>query len=276
MPCPCCDSSILAPNGSSSHGRPRMACRGSWHAATEEGPHEGWISSQSRPPVGGWKVVATCLCLVLLVGFNVRLTPRCDSGAPGGVVAKQTHLSSSASLFPKIIWTYWNDDDPSTVPKVVKLCAWTWQLLHPEWQFRWLTPATAAAYVGNFAAYQKAADSPARLSDFVRLAVIAEHGGVWTDASIMPVDRLEQWLTYPLGDDDLLPAAASVNKLRQQPMTTTTTSRNKTATIVTATTTIAPTTLFQLRSWTKRGPRYPVIESWFFAAPPRSPLMIAW
>jgi hypothetical protein len=141
-------------------------------------PTPSYIWSMQRLVGGGTRKL-------LLVGFNVRLTPRCDSGALGGVVAKQTHLSSSASLFPKIIWTYWNDDDPRTVPKVVKLCAWTRQLLHPEWQFRWLTPATAAAYVGNFAA-----DSPARLSDFVRQAVIAEHGGVWTDASIMPVDQL--------------------------------------------------------------------------------------
>jgi hypothetical protein len=246
---------------------------------------EGWISLQSRPPVGGWKVaVATCVCLLLLVGVNIRLFSRLG-GAHGGVVAKRTHLSSSTPLFPKIIWTYWNDDNPRTVPKLVKLCAWTWQFLHPEWQFNWLTPATTAAYVSNFSAYQKAADSPARLADFVRLAVIAEHGGVWTDASILPLDRLDQWLTYPLDDDedeaDLLAAAALVNgdskQLRQRPMTTTTTSRTKTATNATATiTTIAPTTVFQLRSWNKLGPRYPLIESWFFAAPPHSPLMVAW
>jgi hypothetical protein len=51
----------------------------------------------------------------------------------------------STSHVPKIIWTYW--DNPDTIPKTVKLCMDSWKKYNPNYTIRLLTKANYSEYV---------------------------------------------------------------------------------------------------------------------------------
>lgn len=175
-------------------------------------------------------------------GLFDRLFP--GSPPPMSTILPTTKQLEQEETMPKIIWTYWNDDDE--IPIIVKLCSWSWQILNPDWEFRFLDTTTVTNFVPRFKEYQQAAESPARLSDFIRLSLLNDYGGVWTDSSNLPLTPLETWLV--------------------QGQIRTGTDNNYDHV----------TTVFQLEGWSHRGSRTPLIESWFIASWPGSPLIQYW
>jgi hypothetical protein len=99
------------------------------------------------------------------------------------------------NLAPKKIWTYW--DNPDKIPKIVKMCIEGWTLSNPNYEIILLTKKNFKGYVTipdeirNSINFQ---DNPARFSDLVRLWTLAEHGGIWVDASILLKVSLDEWL----------------------------------------------------------------------------------
>jgi hypothetical protein len=96
---------------------------------------------------------------------------------------------------PKKIWTYW--DNPIKIPKTVELCIASWKRFHPEYEIVLLTKKNYKGYViipEELITNQNFNDSPQRFSDLIRLWVLAEHGGVWMDASILVKGSIEDWL----------------------------------------------------------------------------------
>lgn len=92
---------------------------------------------------------------------------------------------------PKIIWTFWNDDN---LPEFINKTIEKWRRLNPDWQIRVLTPKNIGEYLGDVDIFKfKFANTPPRQSDFVRLHVLAKYGGVWVDASVVPKSSF-QWV----------------------------------------------------------------------------------
>ena len=89
------------------------------------------------------------------------------------------------SKIPKIIWSYWNDEN---IPEITKKCISTWRKHNPDYDIRVLTPKTASELIGDMKF--KHNDSPQRESDYVRLMVLSKYGGVWCDASIIMIKPL--------------------------------------------------------------------------------------
>jgi hypothetical protein len=89
---------------------------------------------------------------------------------------------------PKVIYTYWNSDDP---PKTVKLCMESWKKYNPEFEIVLLTPSNLKKYTDVDVKALKWNDSSAREADIVRLLVLETHGGVWCDSSIMMLEPLD-------------------------------------------------------------------------------------
>lgn len=91
---------------------------------------------------------------------------------------------------PKVIWTYWEGD----IPLSVHLCMDSWRKYNPEYKVIMLNDHNLRRYVDfDFSTLKHAKESPARFSDFVRLIMLAHHGGIWMDASIIcraPIDPL--------------------------------------------------------------------------------------
>lgn len=96
---------------------------------------------------------------------------------------------------PKKIWTYW--DNPIKIPNVVELCMASWKKFHPEYQIVLLTKKNYKGYVTipeELTTHHNFNDSAQRFSDLIRLWVLAEHGGIWIDSTILLKGSMEEWL----------------------------------------------------------------------------------
>jgi hypothetical protein len=96
---------------------------------------------------------------------------------------------------PKKIWTYW--DNPDKIPKSVKLCMETWKKSNPDYEIILLTKKNFQGYVtipDEVKSHPHFNDIPQRFSDLVRLYALAEHGGIWIDASVIIKKPFNDWL----------------------------------------------------------------------------------
>lgn len=142
------------------------------------------------------------------------------------------------AAIPKQIWTYWNDD--SKLPRTVQMCMDGWRTRHPGYRITLLTRdnyATYTAIPNRLVDHPNFHDNPTRFSDLVRIWTLAQHGGIWIDSSVLVKRPLEEWLPPPGG---------------------------------------CPTPEFIGYYIDGMTTRAPVIENWFYAAPPASRFVVAW
>ena len=108
-------------------------------------------------------------------------------------IAMMIVIRSKYTKIPKIIWTYWNDGIDNA-PPIVKSCVATWKCHNKDYEIRILTQDNYRQYLPDIDVFQlKHADSQQRISDFIRLHVLARYGGVWCDASIAMTKSLS-WI----------------------------------------------------------------------------------
>jgi hypothetical protein len=97
--------------------------------------------------------------------------------------------------FNRVIWTYW-DDGLSSAPDVVKLCVERWSALNMDFSLKVLSKTDLDKL---FPSWQRFASLPvAAFSDVLRVHLLAEHGGVWADATVVPLVPLNWWLPKAL------------------------------------------------------------------------------
>lgn len=137
------------------------------------------------------------------------------------------------STIPKQIWTYWDSDN---IPIFVKDCISTWYHYNPSWKITILNNSNLQSFLPsvNILKYRHA-DSPARISDFIRLHVLEKYGGVWMDATLLCSTPLD-WVLSFINTDFVG---------------------------------------YYISSYTTDA-KYPIIESWFLAAPQNSPFIKDW
>ena len=113
-----------------------------------------------------WIIIGLLVCIVIILIFK--------------------RVEKFGQQIPRTIWTYWDSPD---VPEMVQKCMNTWKKNNPDWDVVLITPENLSKYVPDVDILNlKFADSPARISDFIRLHVLAQYGGVWSDASsIIPM-----------------------------------------------------------------------------------------
>jgi hypothetical protein len=131
----------------------------------------------------------TNILIFILIGFIVSIL---------SIIFGQR---KSYNLVPKKIWTYWdnsnNSDNPNKMPKSVKLCIDSWKKTNPEYEITILTKKTYKGYITipeEISKHPHFNDSIARFSDLVRLYVLAEHGGIWIDASVLVKKSFDEFL----------------------------------------------------------------------------------
>ena len=90
--------------------------------------------------------------------------------------------SNSSNNIPAIIWTYWNSEE---IPEVVQLCIESWRRHNPTYEIRVLTPQTLGDYIDIDIKGLSFIDSPAREADAIRLLLLEQFGGVWSDATVL-------------------------------------------------------------------------------------------
>ncbi|MEQ6434879.1 capsular polysaccharide synthesis protein [Comamonas sp. w2-DMI] len=151
------------------------------------------------------------------------------------MLAGKEHVLEEFQGIPRILWTYWNQIQPDAF---VRECIDSWRLQCPDYEVRLVHPGNLQAYVaaGDLPA-QFAQLHPTKQSDWLRLYLVAHHGGFWLDASTLLTASLD-WMQAP--------SDAAVEFVG-----------------------------FYLEKFT-REVRLPVIESWAFGARPGSAFITAW
>lgn len=96
---------------------------------------------------------------------------------------------------PKVIWMFWSQGFRSAPPLVQK-CVASWREQNPAWDIRLLDESSAEPYL-------RRADIPwnwleklpfEKKSNILRLRLLTEEGGVWTDATTFCLRPLDEWL----------------------------------------------------------------------------------
>lgn len=167
---------------------------------------------------------------ILLICIGVFLWKISGTRSVQGFQGKDTNV-------PKIIWSYW--DNPETMPEGVKLCMQSWKKYNPNYTIHMLNKKNYGEYVripAEIANHPRFNDMPQRFADLLRCFLIAEHGGVWCDSSILMYQPLDEWMWETPGKELYI---------------------------------------FSI-DFGKHPDRPPVLENWFFAAPPKSPFVQAW
>ena len=93
----------------------------------------------------------------------------------------------------KTIWLLWlsgwND-----APWLALRAADSWRLHNPTWSVMLLTESDLERHFSVPAYFSNAFISPQAKSDVIRLHVLAAHGGVWADATVLCTQPLDNWL----------------------------------------------------------------------------------
>ena len=91
------------------------------------------------------------------------------------------------------IWLLWLSgwDD---APWLALHAAESWRLHNPAWRVVLLTEANLETHFAVPAYFSSAFISPQAKSDIIRLHVLAAHGGVWADATVLCTQPLDNWL----------------------------------------------------------------------------------
>jgi hypothetical protein len=138
---------------------------------------------------------------------------------------------------PKKIWTFWDIVD---VPYEVVRCIDTWHIHCPDYDITVLTSSTLQTYIPDIDLRALPfADTPQRLSDFIRLHILHRFGGFWIDASTIMTRNLD----YYHSKQQLSPLTEVVG--------------------------------YYIDGFTTRS-EFPVIESWFIGCVPESRFIGWW
>lgn len=91
----------------------------------------------------------------------------------------------------KTVWLLWLqgwDRAPWLVNKVAE----SWKKLNPTWNIELVDKDNLKKYVDI--PYINRIDSPAAQSDVIRLHLLATHGGVWADSTLLCMHSLDEWI----------------------------------------------------------------------------------
>lgn len=101
----------------------------------------------------------------------------------------------SPSILPKIIWIFW-EQGFSQAPPIVETCIESWRQKNPGWEIRLLDEATAEPYLRKSTVPWARLQSLPRekRANILRMRLLTEHGGVWTDVTTFCLRPLDEWL----------------------------------------------------------------------------------
>ena len=83
---------------------------------------------------------------------------------------------------PRIIWSYWND---KKLPPLIQKCVDSWKRHMPGYTIRMLSDDNLGTYMDTSLLSLPWVQTHQLRSDVIRLAILAKHGGIWSDASII-------------------------------------------------------------------------------------------
>ena len=88
----------------------------------------------------------------------------------------------------KILWMYWEQGEKNLKDRYNKMCIYGWRKLNPDWDVRVLDKESSQKYVPEIKKYGYLTIQ--QRSDLLRTKLLLKYGGVWADASTLPLKSL--------------------------------------------------------------------------------------
>lgn len=93
----------------------------------------------------------------------------------------------------KTIWMYWHDGF-SNAPQITQECLKSWKKWNPDYDIIELNDNNLKDYISEDIAMPR---SLAARSDIIRINLLREHGGYWSDATVLCNRPIDEWIgTY--------------------------------------------------------------------------------
>ncbi|MDT8998077.1 capsular polysaccharide synthesis protein [Paucibacter sp. APW11] len=183
-----------------------------------------------HPVLSAALIVLALLLVVVLAEVLQVLLAAVPHKPKTVVVAPETAAPEPLATIPRIIWAYWHE---TPAPDFIQRCKANWQQLAPQHEVRLLHKANIRDWI-DVGPYEATLQSLPhyRQADWLRLQLLARHGGFWIDASTMLCESLE-WA-------HLLQQQSQVEFVG-----------------------------FYIDRFSSRADQ-PIVENWFMAAPPHS------
>jgi hypothetical protein len=93
-------------------------------------------------------------------------------------------------MIPKVIWTFWDTEE---LPEFIQKCIETWKFHNSDYEINVLSMDNYKKYISvditQFKHYSMS--RPQLTSDYIRICILKEHGGVWMDASIICIKPIK-------------------------------------------------------------------------------------
>ena len=111
---------------------------------------------------------------------------------------KDIYILNKKRITPyvKILWMYWEQGLENILDyhqgEYNKMCFDGWKELNPDWDIRILNKKTALEYVPELVNFYHLTRQSR--SDLLRIKLLEKYGGVWADASTLPMRPLTGWI----------------------------------------------------------------------------------
>lgn len=92
----------------------------------------------------------------------------------------------------RLVHLFW-DSSVAEAPTQVRVALELWRRLNPTWQVRLYSLSEMEQELRDWPDHIMHANIQAR-SDALRIQLLATHGGIWADASVMPTCPLDTWI----------------------------------------------------------------------------------
>jgi hypothetical protein len=102
-------------------------------------------------------------------------------------------VGNAALSLPKIIWLLWFDGWDKVTNEVILGVQKSWKFYNPDWRVILLDRVNLSDFVDIPYLWREDIQVQAK-SEIVRLSLLAKHGGVWADASMLCLAPLNDWL----------------------------------------------------------------------------------
>ena len=90
---------------------------------------------------------------------------------------------------------------PRRAPQIVSLCLERWRRLNPDFQLCVLNFDDACTMLSEFPIHPREVPLQA-FSDILRVRLLKEYGGIWVDATVLPISPLKQWFNEAVEAND--------------------------------------------------------------------------
>ncbi|MFG6466819.1 glycosyltransferase family 32 protein [Roseateles sp. BYS87W] len=149
-------------------------------------PVTAWVSWTS---VMAWAAWAVLTILSLLFVWELITVLRARVPAQTRLVVVGAQAPRSDTPIPRVIWTYWQ---AAPVPPFIQACLANWRQFAPDHEVRLLDRTSLQRWLPELRADFDTLPAY-RQADWARVQLLARHGGIWMDASML-ISRDLAWL----------------------------------------------------------------------------------